>query len=158
MTAQLAQNKRRSKTEKRKSILWLTEAQAALSWIAILVLAALVGAIYLFQASRIASVGREVQELQWELDEVKRVNSELERDIAESQSLDRLQKEILRLGFVRAQPEDIDYIVVTDFPADKEVESIPMVTEKSDPVETIGQALWLAVESSFTDLVRGESQ
>ena len=117
MSAQLAQSNRRSKTEKRKSILWLTEAQAALSWIAILVLAALVGAIYLFQASRIASVGREVQELQWELDDVKRVNSELEREIAEAQSLD-----------------------------------------KSERVEIIGQALWLAVESSITDLVRGESQ
>ena len=158
MSAQLAQSNRRSKTEKRKSILWLTEAQAALSWIAILVLAALVGAIYLFQASRIASVGREVQELQWELDDVKRVNSELEREIAEAQSLDRLQQEVLRLGFVRAQPEDIDYIVVSDFPAANAFESMPTVANKSEPVENIGQALWLAVESSITDLVRGESQ
>lgn len=158
MSAQLAQSNRRSKTEKRKSILWLTEAQAALSWIAILVLAALVGAIYLFQASRIASVGREVQELQWELDDVKRVNSELEREIAEAQSLDRLQQEVLRLGFVRAQPEDIDYIVVSDFPVANEVDSMPTIASKSDPVENIGQALWLAVESSITDLVRGESQ
>ena len=158
MSAQLAQSNRRSKTEKRKSILWLTEAQAALSWIAILILAALVGAIYLFQASRIASVGREVQELQWELDDVKRVNGELEREIAEAQSLDRLQQEVLRLGFVRAQPEDIDYIVVSDFPVANEFESMPTVANKSEPVENIGQALWLAVESSITDLVRGESQ
>jgi hypothetical protein len=137
--------------------MWLTEAQAALSWGVILFLAALVGAIYLFQASRIASVGREVQGLQWELDEVKRVNNELERDIAEAQSLDRLEEEIKALGFIRARPEDVEYLVIPDFPAEKVVADADETVSIKDPVESIGEALWLSIESSINDLIRGES-
>jgi cell division protein FtsL len=157
VSAEITQNKRRSKSEKRRSLLWLTETQAALSWGAILILAALVGAIYLIQASRIASVGREVQELQWELDEVKRVNNEFERDIAEAQSLDRLEEEVKRMGFIRAQPDDVVYLVVPDFPTEvttvDKIETVPRL----EPVESIGEALWLSFESSINELFRGES-
>ena len=51
----------RQKREQLKRLGWLTEAQAVLGWGVILILVALVGAIYLNQASRIASVGRRVQ-------------------------------------------------------------------------------------------------
>jgi len=157
VSAEASSKKRQSKTEKRRSHLWLTEAQAALSWGAILVLAALVGAIYLFQASRIATVGRQVQELQWELDEVNRVNADLERDVAEGQSLDRLQQEVLRLGFVRAQPGDVDYLVIPNFPAGEKVTPKVELQSMPEPIDNASEALWLAIESSISDLFRGES-
>jgi cell division protein FtsL len=157
VSAEASSKKRQSKTEKRRSHLWLTEAQAALSWGAILVLAALVGAIYLFQASRIATVGRQVQELQWELDEVNRVNADFERDIAEAQSLDRLQQEVLRLGFVRAQPGDVEYLVIPDFPAGVKVTPKVELQSTPEPIDNASEALWLAIESSISDLFRGES-
>ena len=157
MSAEVSPNKRQSKSEKRRSLLWLTEAQAALSWGAILVLAALVGAIYLFQASRIASVGRQVQELQWELDEVNRVNGDLERDIAEAQSLDRLQQEVLRLGFVRAQPGDVDYLVIPNYPSEVKITPNAELLPMPEPIENASEALWLTIESSISDLFRGES-
>lgn len=157
MSAEVASNKRQSKTEKRRSLLWLTEAQAALSWGAILVLAALVGAIYLFQASRIASVGRQVQELQFNLDEVKRVNGQLERDIAEAQSLDRLQQEVSQLGFVRAQPDDVEFLVIPNFPAEVQMTPTPKPLQTPVPIENMGEALWFALEGSVSDLFHGES-
>jgi cell division protein FtsL len=157
VSAEVPSKKRQSKTEKRRSHLWLTEAQAALSWGAILVLAALVGAIYLFQASRIASVGRQVQELQWQLDEVNRVNADLERDIAEAQSLDRLQQEVLRMGFVRAQPGDVEYLVIPNFPSEVEVAPRAELQSTPEPINDASEALWLAIESSISDLFRGES-
>ena len=157
MSAEVSSKKRQSKTEKRRSLLWLTEAQAALSWGAILVLTALVGAIYLFQASRIASVGRQVQELQWELDEVNRVNGDLERDIAEAQSLDRLQQEVLRLGFVRAQPGDVDYLVIPNFPSEVKIIPNAELLPTPEPINNAREALWLAIDSSISDLFRGES-
>jgi len=158
VSAEVTKSIRRSKSEKRRSLIWLTETQAALSWGAILILAALVGAIYLIQASRIAGVGREVQDLQWELDEVKRVNNELERDIAEAQSLDRLEEEVNRMGFIRAQPGDVEYLVVLDFPAGSASAENAEPVQQVQPVESIGEALWLSVESSINALIRGESQ
>ena len=157
MSAEVSPKEQQSKTEKRRSLLWLTEAQAALSWGAILVLAALVGAIYLFQASRIASVGRQVQVLQWELDEVNRVNGDLERDIAEAQSLDRLQQEVLRLGFVRAQPGDVDYLIIPNYPAEIKTTPSTKISATPEPIANVGEALWTAFESSISDLFRGES-
>jgi hypothetical protein len=96
----------------------LTEAQAAAGWGVIVVLGALLGAIYLNQASKIATIGRRVQMEQNELDEVKRANAELERQIAEAQSLERLDAEARRLGFVPSTPADIDYVVIPQYPTE----------------------------------------
>lgn len=157
MSEKKADSKRQSKKEKRRNRFWLTEAQAALSWGIILALGALLGTIYLYQASRIASVGRHVQELQNELDEVKRVNAELEREVAEGQSLQRLQSEAERLGFVRARPEDIEYLIVPDYPTAISQGAPQPEPEQPRPIETIWEALTISFQSSINDLVRGES-
>ncbi len=158
MTAHVAQNSRKSRSEKRKSLFLLTEAQAVLTWGVIMALAALVGGIYLFQTSAIARVGRQVQVLRSDLNEVKRVNADLERDIAETQSLDRLQEEALRLGFNRAQPEDVEFVVVPDYPVTiPEVVDLQTATRPMPP-KSIGEALWITLRGSIGDLIRGESR
>jgi hypothetical protein len=115
------------------------------------------GTIYLYQASRIATVGRHVQDLQNELDEVKRINSELDRQIAEGQSLERLQSEAERLGFVKARPEDIEYLIVPDYPTAINQTTAIETPPPPPPIETIGEGLLTAFKSSVNDLVRGES-
>jgi cell division protein FtsL len=164
MVQESAEPKRRTrpkKAEQVRRLVRLTETQAALGWGVILILVALLGAIYLNQASRIASIGRRVQTLQIQVDNVKRENASMEREIAESQALDRLQREAVRLGFRRARAEDIEYVVVPDYPA-----LVPAVSRARrpappppppEPVERIQDALWLAVRASVTDLMRGES-
>lgn len=149
---------RREKRQKARRLTVLGDAQLAMGWFVILALAALVGAIYVSQASRIAGAGRQVQTLQNRLDDLKRRNSELEREIAEAQSLERLQQEAIRLGFVRAAPEDIEYIVVEGYPSDATPAPPPSPTPApTRPVESMGQALWLAVRGSVDGLVRGEA-
>lgn len=138
--------------------MWHTEAQAVLTWGIIMVLAALVGAIYLHQASRIASVGREVQTLQYQLNETKRVNSEVERDIAEAESLERLQAEAQRLGFVRAAPDDVEYVVILGVPVENPAVQAIEIQNRSEPYETIREALWIAVQDNLGSLERGESR
>jgi cell division protein FtsL len=164
MVQESSEPKRRTrpkKAEQVRRLVRLTETQAALGWGVILILVALLGAIYLNQASRIASIGRRVQTLQIQVDNVKRENASMEREIAESQALDRLQREAVRLGFRRARAEDIEYVVVPDYPA-----LVPAVSRARrpappppppEPVERIQDALWLAVRASVTDLMRGES-
>jgi cell division protein FtsL len=155
MTA--AQSKEKRSPRQKKRLVWLTEAQAALSWLVILVLVALLGAIYLFQTSRTASVGRRIQNLQIDLDKVKRENSELELNIAEAQSLERLQAEAERLGFVRAQPEDIEYLVVPDYPQLVNQANSPEREPAARPIDTIDELLWLIIEKSFSNMVQGEA-
>jgi len=157
MSSNKQNSKRQSKKEKRRNRFWLTEAQAALSWAIILALGALLGTIYLYQASRIAGVGRHVQELQNELDDVKRVNAELEREIAEGQSLDQLQAAAESMGFVRAQPEDIEYLVVPDYPTAINQGPLPEMSEPPQPIETIWEALVITFQNSINDLAIGES-
>ncbi|MFZ0545395.1 MAG: hypothetical protein WAM60_08150 [Candidatus Promineifilaceae bacterium] len=148
---------RQSKKEQRRNRFWLTEAQAALSWGVLLALAALLGTIYLYQASRIAGVGRHVQDLQYELDNVKRVNADLERDIAEGQSLQRLQTEAERMGFVHARPEDIEYLTIPNYPTVVNQTTTLQLSKPAPPIETIWEALLTAFQDSVNNLVRGES-
>ena len=148
----------RQKREQAKRFKRLTEAQAALGWGVILLLSALLGVIYLSQASSIAAVGRRVQNLQVELDLLKRENGNLERQIAEAQSLERLQQEALRLGFVQAQASEIDYIVIPDYPVASEIEEPTETPEVTvPPAETIGEVLWLSLRNSVRNMIYGEA-
>lgn len=153
----MKRSRKKSKKEKRKSLLRLTEAQAALGWGVILAIAAVLGAIYLHQTSGIASVGRQVQILQNNLTEVKRVNASLEREIAEAQSLERLQKEAVRLGFQRAQPTDVEYIVIPDYPQSISLKQAPKADPPPEPLDNISEGIWTAFRASIGDLVQGNS-
>lgn len=156
MTAEATEPKR-TKREKRKVHVRMSEAQAVLGWGVILLVAAVLGAIYLIQTSRIASTGRLVQELQFQLDETKRESSELERDIAEAESLKRLQVRASQLGFIKALPADVEYLVVKNYPTEGSSESNGS-RSPSQSFENFGQALWKIVTGNLRGLVRGESQ
>lgn len=151
----------RQKREQLKRLSWLSEAQAVLGWGAILILVALVGAIYLNQANEIASVGRRVQDLQGTLVKLKRENSELTRKIAEAESLERLESEVRRLGFVPATAEDIEYLVITDVPV---TTRMPAALTAEPPPEavvempsTMREAVWQRLLSGIDNLMVGES-
>ncbi len=138
---------------------WLTEAQAALGWGIVLVLIALLGAIYLNQVSRIAITGRTVQQLQNELDTLKRENATLEKDIASTQSLELLEARAVQLGFVRAQAESIEYLVIPGYPETLGPDPTPAapVVESAAPPESMREALWLLLQQRLGGLERGES-
>jgi hypothetical protein len=158
------QRKPRQARELARRLGLLTQAQAAAGWGVIVVLAALLGAIYLNQASRVATIGRRVQMEQNDLDEVKRTNAEIERQIAEAQSLERLDAEARRLGFVPSTPADIDYVVIPNYPAESADASAllsPVAPEPEAPPappETMWQAVALAVRDLGIDLTRGETR
>lgn len=141
-----------------KRLLKLSEAQVVLGWLVILVLAALLGTLYLIQASNVAETGRRVQILQLDLAATKRENAQLERSIAEAQSLERLQRAAFQMGFVPASPGDIEYIIVPDYPAQSFATPTPTPAPKAAPIETIEEALWIVLQNRFTDLRRGESR
>jgi cell division protein FtsL len=137
----------------------LTEVQAAVGWGLILLVIALLGVIYLNQSSRIAAVGRRVQTLQYDLSVLQRENADIEREIAQSQSIIRIQEEASRMGFVTAQPGNIEYLVVPNYP------SVALVTEEEvqtsvepSSIESMKGGLWLVIETGLNELMRGESR
>jgi hypothetical protein len=137
---------------------WLGETQAALGWGVVLLLGAIVGTLYVSQASRIAATGRTVQLLQLDLGDVKRENALLERAIAEAQSLSRVESRAQAMGFTRAQPDDIEYIVVDAYPTGPAVTPTPAVPPVLvAPAETIWEALWWRFGIAIRNLVEGES-
>jgi cell division protein FtsL len=137
----------------------ITEAQAAMSWGLILLVLALVGAIYLNQTIKVAAVGRHVQQLELELVDVQATNTQVKREIAEAQSLDRLHRQMQKLGFVPATAVDTEYLVILDYPeAQTTQHQLSFQQEnRGKPVETIREALQLVVQDRLDDLMRGES-
>jgi len=137
----------------------LTEVQAAVGWGLILLVIALLGVIYLNQSSRIAAVGRHVQDLRVEINTIQRENSDIEREIAEAQSLSRLQKGAERIGFVRAESAYVEYLVIppyTSMTTGQEERRI-QGQAAAPPIVTMGDALRLTVEAALNDLMEGES-
>jgi hypothetical protein len=149
------------KRDKNKRLSWLTEAQAAVGWGIILVLVAILGTVYLSQASRTAVAGRRVQIRQNELDELKRENANLDKKIAEAQSLEKLQIQAQAMGFVQAQPENIDYLVIPDYPVETAVpptiSATPAAEETVSPPDTMEEALILAFQNSVSSLIEGSA-
>ncbi len=137
----------------------LTEVQAAVGWGLILLVIALLGVIYLNQSSKTAAVGRRVQELRFEIVNIQRENSDIEREIAEAQSISRLKKEVDRMGFVRPETFYVEYLVIPPFTSITSEEAQRKVQGQADarPVETMQDALRLTVESALNDLMEGES-
>ena len=144
--------------ERSLRLIKLTEAQAALGWGIILIMLALIGAIYLGQTSKIAASGRKVQDMQVELNALREENAVLERDIAQVQTLEYLRQESERLGFVSAQPYDVEYLVIPEYPPATAVTAHTTLQEPlPEPAENMQEALLLAIEAAFIDLAIGEA-
>ncbi len=147
----------RQRREESKRLGQLTEAQAALGWGIALVLVALLGTIYLRQTSQIATIGRQVQLLQIDLDNIQRENGAIERKIAEGQSLDQLQDAAARMGFVPANADDIEYLVVLDYPETAVPPSAPSPPPPEYPSNMTEAIIW-TIQASVNDLARGEAR
>ena len=144
--------------ERSLRLIKLTEAQAALGWGIILIMLALIGAIYLGQTSKIAASGRKVQDMQVELNALREENAVLERDIAQVQTLEYLRQESERLGFVSTQPYDVEYLVIPEYPPATAVTAPTALQEPlPEPAENMQEALLLAIEAAFIDLAIGEA-
>ena len=92
------------------------EAQAALSWGVIVALLAMLGVVYLSEASQKISSGYRLLEMSSELRELQKENTFLDAAIAAAQQLKQLQGKAIELGFMLATPEDLEYLPVPDYP------------------------------------------
>lgn len=95
-------------------------------------IALILGALYLSQVAQEASRNRELGDLIARRDELQRTNEELRVEIAELQSLSRLQAEALRLGFVPVPANEIAYMVVEGYNANRSQTVAPLVPQEDE--------------------------
>ncbi len=95
------------------------------------------------------------------MDDLKRENASLEKSIAEAQSLEDLRTKAQAIGFVHAQPENIEYLVIPDYPAETAVPPIISTTPDAEkavpPPDTMEEALILAFQASVSSLIEGSA-
>lgn len=138
----------------------LTEAQAVIGWTMIMLLVTILGVIYLNQSSQMATVGRRVQYLQYEVSVIQRENAGIEREIAQLQSLSRLQKDAEKLGFIPSTAYDMEYLRINNYPPLLPSNPLDLGQEEAaaPPVDTTREAIWLVFSAKINDLMLGESR
>ncbi len=99
-------------------ITWRIERKAALGMLLILITVSLIGWLYLTQASSIAATNFRIERLRSELTWSSQQNAQLELEIAQWESLPRIEQRARELGFVPAQ--GAVYLPVADYPAEKQ--------------------------------------
>jgi hypothetical protein len=94
----------------------LFRAQAALGWGVVVALMALLGVVYLSLGSDSIVSGYRIQQMSWELARLQRENAQLEARIATFEAVGDLVNRAREMGFVPAGPDQIEYLMVDDYP------------------------------------------
>ena len=129
---------------------WRVQVQVFASLAAIAIVIVALGGLYLTEASRAATAGRDVQALQAQKAELEFAIDRQTALIAQAKSVQRLEARAKELGFVPAEAEQLDFIMVDGYygpqlnlPVEK-----PPVTQLELPDYDATLGTWLASELS----------
>ena len=126
---------------------WRVQTQVIATLAALAVVIVALGGMYLAEASRAATAGRDVQSLQGQKAALNFSIYRLEADLAQAKSLTRLEQRARELGYVPAQPGQMEFLVVNGYPGSQPAAVAP-ANENAVPDydETLGTALahWLS--------------
>ena len=81
----------------------------------VVIFAALVAGIYLDVTARTATIGREIQVMEEEIESLKLVNADLESRVAFLNSMEEMEKRARSLGFERLQMDEAVFIVTPGY-------------------------------------------
>jgi len=137
---------------------WRSQTQAVAAVSIALLIIAIVGGFYLTVASRAATAGRDLQRLEAEKAVLLQANDELRAELSVLRSVDRLAQRALALGFVPAQPEQIHYIRVDNYPYTIETTPPPRAAAPPAPAPSTLEVLadWFAQVLQGLVLGQGE--
>ena len=110
-----------------------------------LFVALIIGALYLSQAASTSTIGRQLEDLVAERNDLELQNEQLRAEIASLRGVSRLLTRAQELGFEQAGAGDIDYIVVQGYQPDTQADIAP------DPEDA---ATALVYEESFLGWVQ----
>ncbi len=146
---------------------WRTQTQSTSLVLSVVVLVALIGTLYLAQASRTAAAGRRVQELEDQRQVLEQQNAQLRAEIAALRSVPRLIAQAEALGYRVASVDEVEYITLDGVapppptnPADNA--NLPDIApiQPAEPLPDYDESLgsWLAertgiFQASFSDFM-----
>jgi cell division protein FtsL len=96
---------------------WRVQRQYVGAFLLIVIVVALVSALYLDVTARSALAGREIQDLQIDITTVQRMNADLETELAGLTSSSAMQQRALVLGYRPVKPGELDYVFVPGYAA-----------------------------------------
>lgn len=95
---------------------WRTQTQTTSLVLAVVVIVAAIGALYLAQASRTSAAGRRLQALESQRQSLEQYNAQLRAEIAALRSVPRLITEAEAMGYHTANSAEVEYLTVDDVP------------------------------------------
>ncbi|MEK7784717.1 MAG: hypothetical protein AAB658_04710, partial [Chloroflexota bacterium] len=95
---------------------WRVQTQVIATLAALAVVIIALGGMYLAEASRAATAGRDVQFLQEQKATLNFAIDRQEADLAAAKSLTRLEARARELGYVPALPEQMEFLAVNGYP------------------------------------------
>src|SRR5512142_956046 len=108
---------------------WRTQNQTLAILALVMVVAIIIGALYLAQATTTATTGRELQYLQSTRDYLQRANEETNAEIASKRNIVDLRGRAQNLGFASASSDQIQYIVVDGYAVERATPTPDMTAE-----------------------------
>jgi len=123
---------------------WRTETQNTSLLLAGVVIVAVIGALYLAQASRTSAAGRRLQEMEAQRELLEQQNAQLRAEVAALQSVPRLIGEAERQGYRQARPDEVIYMDLSDIPAPIQPTPTPLPLEVVVPEYDETLESWLA--------------
>ena len=116
---------------------WRSQTQAVAMLSITLLVTAVVGGFYLRVAARAATAGRDLQALEAQKTELLQTNDELEAQLSQLRSIDRLAARAVALGFQPATGDQLDYLRVESFPQNVHLNPPPRAAALPPPPTTM---------------------
>lgn len=120
---------------------WRTQTQGTSLVLAGVVMVAVIGALYLAQASRTSTAGRRLQDLESQRQQLEQQNAQLRAEIAALRSVPRLISAAQGLGYHQASASEVDYVVVRGVNP-----PVSDVVQVEDDTPTAGEALTAEID------------
>ena len=96
---------------------WRVQRQYVGAFLLMVIVLALVAALYLDVSARTTLAGRQIQELQDEITTMQRSNADLETELADLTASSVMQQRALELGYRPVKPGELDYVFVPGYVA-----------------------------------------
>lgn len=123
---------------------WRSQTQAVAMLSIALLTAAVVGGFYLAVAARAATAGRDLQALEARKTELLQTNDEMQAQLANLRSINRLAARAVALGFQPATGDQLEYMRVDSYPQNVHLKPPPRAAIAPEPPTTLQvMADWL---------------